>query len=238
MPRKPKPLTERSNKPWTVSEDMKIFNHVETHGIMKWSLVANSLPGRIPQGCRERWLNHFDHSKHQEFRKSGEKRRRPLEWREDEDRSILKSMDCNLFPRSSLLINPRPNRWAKLSKFLPNRYAHRYAHRVLQNHFQCDKIISSIHSLSFQDTYFNQEPLESKHEAEGRSISRAEAGVICCTARCRNFIVIKLIQVEIESQTFVFLHAHREQLLLPGRPFQQTKKGDMIFTDTAKAPSW
>eukprot|EP00613_Pedinella_sp_CCMP2098_P068610 CAMPEP_0171904106 /NCGR_PEP_ID=MMETSP0993-20121228/3846_1 /TAXON_ID=483369 /ORGANISM="non described non described, Strain CCMP2098" /LENGTH=139 /DNA_ID=CAMNT_0012534859 /DNA_START=115 /DNA_END=531 /DNA_ORIENTATION=+ len=89
---------------------------------MKWSLVANCLPGRLPKHCRERWLNHYDYSRHQEFPKRGEKRRRPLEWQKDEDRSILESMDCNLFPRSSLLINTRrPNRWAKISRHLPNR---------------------------------------------------------------------------------------------------------------------
>ena len=149
MPRRSKPLTERSKKPWTVSEDMELTNHVKTHGTMKWSLVANCLPGRLPKRCRERWLNHYDYSKHQEFPKRGEKRRRPLEWQKDEDRSILESMDCNLFPRGSLLIDTRrPNRWAKLSNLhLPNRYAH----RVLQNYFQYDKIISSIHWLSFQD---------------------------------------------------------------------------------------
>jgi len=131
MPRKSKPLTERSKKPWTVSEDMELTNHVKTHGTMKWSLVANCLPGRLPKRCRERWLNHYDYSRHQEFPKRGEKRRRPLEWQKDEDRSILESMDCNLFPRSSLLINPRrPNRWAKLSKHLPNR-----THTSIKNHW-------------------------------------------------------------------------------------------------------
>jgi hypothetical protein len=30
------------------------------HGEGRWSLVAQSLPGRIGKQCRERWINHVD----------------------------------------------------------------------------------------------------------------------------------------------------------------------------------
>lgn len=44
---------------------------------MKWSLVADLLPGRLGKQCRERWLNHLDPA----VKKTG--------WTSDEDEVIF-----------------------------------------------------------------------------------------------------------------------------------------------------
>ena len=48
--------------PWTAPEDAVVTTLVQTHGIgkIKWSQVAEKLPGRIGKQCRERWFNHLD----------------------------------------------------------------------------------------------------------------------------------------------------------------------------------
>lgn len=50
---------------------------VETHGAKKWSVIAQSLPGRIGKQCRERWHNHLNPY----INKSA--------WSEQEDSAIL-----------------------------------------------------------------------------------------------------------------------------------------------------
>ncbi|KAK1256741.1 Myb-related protein 3R-1 [Acorus gramineus] len=46
--------------PWTQEEDDKIIQLVAKYGPTKWSIIANSLPGRIGKQCRERWHNHLN----------------------------------------------------------------------------------------------------------------------------------------------------------------------------------
>ncbi|CAL9117811.1 unnamed protein product, partial [Musa textilis] len=46
--------------PWTPEEDEKITSLVAKYGPKKWSVIANSLPGRIGKQCRERWHNHLN----------------------------------------------------------------------------------------------------------------------------------------------------------------------------------
>uniref|UniRef100_A0A7S2WBH4 Uncharacterized protein n=2 Tax=Rhizochromulina marina TaxID=1034831 RepID=A0A7S2WBH4_9STRA len=48
--------------PWTEQEDSVVASLVKTHGVgkIKWSQVAEKLPGRIGKQCRERWFNHLD----------------------------------------------------------------------------------------------------------------------------------------------------------------------------------
>ncbi|XP_027904433.1 transcription factor MYB3R-5-like [Vigna unguiculata] len=44
---------------WTKEEDDKIIELVSIHGSTKWSLISQSLPGRIGKQCREQWCNHL-----------------------------------------------------------------------------------------------------------------------------------------------------------------------------------
>ncbi|XP_023641463.1 transcription factor MYB3R-3 isoform X1 [Capsella rubella] len=46
--------------PWTQEEDEKIVELVEKYGPAKWSVIAQSLTGRIGKQCRERWHNHLN----------------------------------------------------------------------------------------------------------------------------------------------------------------------------------
>ena len=48
--------------PWTEEEDAKVRAFVAENGALKvkWSAVADTMPGRIGKQCRERWFNHLD----------------------------------------------------------------------------------------------------------------------------------------------------------------------------------
>ena len=46
--------------PWTDEEDKLVLELVSKHGAMKWTQIAEHLPGRIGKQCRERWHNHLN----------------------------------------------------------------------------------------------------------------------------------------------------------------------------------
>ena len=78
-----------------------IIPHVDAegrlHGPMKWSLIADQLPGRVGKQCRERWFNHLDPSL-----KKGK-------WSDEEDRTML-TMQREI-----------GNKWSEIAKSLPGR---------------------------------------------------------------------------------------------------------------------
>jgi hypothetical protein len=46
--------------PWLAEEDALLRELVKEVGAKKWSVIAESIPGRAGKQCRERWLNHLD----------------------------------------------------------------------------------------------------------------------------------------------------------------------------------
>ncbi|MCO5601922.1 hypothetical protein L7F22_056048 [Adiantum nelumboides] len=83
--------------PWTKEEDEKIIELVSRIGAKKWSLIAQSLPGRIGKQCRERWHNHLD---------PGIKRDA---WTQEEELKLIQAHQAH------------GNKWAEISKALPGR---------------------------------------------------------------------------------------------------------------------
>lgn len=54
-----------SHDPWTKKEDESLLHYIPVYNA-KWTLVANSLPGRTDTQCRRRWLQ-LKHSKKHKF---------------------------------------------------------------------------------------------------------------------------------------------------------------------------
>jgi len=66
-------------------------------GVVKWSEIADKIPGRIGKQCRERWYNHLDPV----LKKGG--------WMEEEDELLVTAQ------------GKWGNAWTKIAKELPGR---------------------------------------------------------------------------------------------------------------------
>lgn len=83
--------------PWTKEEDEKIVDLVKKHGAQKWSLISQSVPGRIGKQCRERWYNHLN----PEIKKEA--------WTQEEELALIRAHQIY------------GNKWAEIAKYLPGR---------------------------------------------------------------------------------------------------------------------
>lgn len=83
--------------PWTKEEDEKIVDLVKRHGAQKWSLISQSVPGRIGKQCRERWYNHLN----PEIKKEA--------WTQEEELALIRAHQIY------------GNKWAEIAKYLPGR---------------------------------------------------------------------------------------------------------------------
>ncbi|CAN8270030.1 unnamed protein product [Cochlearia groenlandica] len=83
--------------PWTQEEDEKIIELVGNYGPAKWSVIANSLPGRIGKQCRERWHNHLNPGINKDA------------WTSEEELALMNAHRVH------------GNKWAEIAKVLPGR---------------------------------------------------------------------------------------------------------------------
>ncbi|KAH7285888.1 hypothetical protein KP509_33G050100 [Ceratopteris richardii] len=108
--------------PWTKEEDEKIIELVNKLGAKKWSLIAQSLPGRIGKQCRERWHNHLDPSIKRDA------------WTQQEELALIRAHRIY------------GNKWAEISKFLPGR-----TDNAIKNHWN-SSIKKKLESNCFMST--------------------------------------------------------------------------------------
>ncbi|CAO1942329.1 unnamed protein product [Urochloa humidicola] len=113
----PLPQTVNRDKPpslkgtWTEEEDSILKDTVMQLGERRWSVIAQSLPGRIGKQCRERWINHL----RPDIKQNGI-------WTLEDDKMLIRAH------------KHFRNRWSAIARFLPG-----WSENAIKNHWNATK---------------------------------------------------------------------------------------------------
>ncbi|KAF7355109.1 Myb domain protein 4r1 [Mycena sanguinolenta] len=72
---------------WTLEEDKRLVSAVAGYGRAAWTEVANTIPGRSNEQCRERWVNFLDPAR------IGTKQDK--EWDEEQDAALIEAVNVH-----------------------------------------------------------------------------------------------------------------------------------------------
>jgi hypothetical protein len=97
------PLRARRTGQWTEDEDLKLKKSVQMHGDKDWAAVAELVPGRTQEQCRNRWQYVLDPS-------VAVRARCTSKWAEDEDLKLKKAVQMH-----------GDKDWAAVAELVPGR---------------------------------------------------------------------------------------------------------------------
>ncbi|KAK7061521.1 Myb domain protein 4r1 [Favolaschia claudopus] len=69
--------------PWTAEEDKRLTEAVGGYGRSAWSEIASTIPGRVSENCRDRWLTALDPMR------TGKTGKKSNDWSDEKDRNAL-----------------------------------------------------------------------------------------------------------------------------------------------------
>jgi myb proto-oncogene protein len=96
---------------WTIDEDIKLKDAVQTHGGKNWDAIAALVPGRTRTQCRSRWVDILDPNIDRTTGRTGT-------WSEDEDVKLNDAVQTH-----------GGKNWAAITALVPGRSKSQCRHR-------------------------------------------------------------------------------------------------------------